>query len=170
MTARIVLKRFVPNLFVITLAFLLLSSCATTPQVLSVTGADRAAGTVVLSTTAGTLQSLVVDFEQSGRIAAQSCKAWGYNGARALGGYQRACNETSFTGSGECIVYRYNYTYQCAGSPTATLNVTNTESPTQNKQNGAQLVEDLNQLQRLHDAGTLSDEEFNGAKRRLLGL
>ena len=35
---------------------------------------------------------------------------------------------------------------------------------------GANLVEDLNRLQELYEQGVLNEEEFNAAKRRLLGL
>ena len=46
-----------------------------------------------------------------------------------------------------------------------------TNSTTKAEQDrGTSLVENLNRLTELHETGVLSDEEFNAAKRRLLGL
>ncbi len=41
---------------------------------------------------------------------------------------------------------------------------------TNSQSRGSSLVEDLNRLQEFYDQGILNDEEFNAAKRRLLGL
>lgn len=47
---------------------------------------------------------------------------------------------------------------------------TSPEPAIQSETRAANLVEDLAKLQDLHDQGVLDDEEFNAAKRRLLGL
>jgi hypothetical protein len=56
--------------------------------------------------------------------------------------------------------------------PAETITVETLNAPTEIAPalEGAGLVEDLIKLQELYDQGILNDEEFNAAKRRLLGL
>ena len=69
-----------------------------------------------------------------------------------------------------CTINRYTYTYQCTGSPSTNVNVNNSRANSRNENSGASLVDNLIQLQELYDNGTLSEEEFTAAKRRLLEI
>jgi hypothetical protein len=160
------------RLGIIVIASILLAGCETTPKILITRDADRAAGTVTLSTTAGGLEIWSVNWEESNKVATQSCRGWGYSDATPLGSYKSSCAEVSTSNyrTGECIVYRYDYTYQCLGGPTSNVNIINSDSQSQSSSRGLELVESLNRLEKLYNDGLLSEEEFNAAKRRLLGL
>ena len=149
-----------------------LQACETAPKVLSISEVNRDAGNVKLTTTVGGLRTLVVDWEGSESVARRSCQSWGYNGAQRLDNRIRTCESigTSEAFEGQCNVYRYTYTYQCTGSPTSNVQINNSSPLDQNRNLGESLVDDLKQIQELYDSGVLSDEEFNAAKRRLLGI
>ena len=157
--------------FIILLSLL---SCASwrTQTVLSLSDADRASGTVKLTTTIGSFKSFAIDWDNSGLVASRSCQNWGYSGAQRFDDRIRTCTRmaTSDAFAGQCTVYRYTYTYQCTGSPSSNVNINDSSSSDRNRNSGEALVDDLKQLQELYDSGVLSDEEFNAAKRRLLGI
>ena len=149
---------------------LFLQTCATSPKVLSLSEANRAAGNVKLTTTVGGLRSLVVDWDNSELVARRACQNWGYSGTQVLDQRIRTCDRMGTNEfEGTCITDRYTYTYQCTGSPTSNVNINNSSSD-RNGNSGETLVGDLKQLQELYDSGALSDEEFSAAKRRLLGI
>ena len=149
-----------------------LQACETAPKVLSISEVNRDAGNVKLTTTVGGLRTLVVDWEGSESVARRSCQNWGYNGAQRLDNRIRTCEDigTSEAFEGQCLTYRYTYTYQCTGSPKSRVQIDSSSALDQNRSSGEALVDDLRQIQELYDSGVLSDEEFNAAKRRLLGI
>ena len=149
-----------------------LQACETAPKVLSISEVNRDAGNVKLTTTVGSLRKLVVDWDGSEIVARRSCQNWGYRGAQRLDNSIRTCESigTSEAFEGQCNVYRYTYTYQCTGSPTSNVQINNSSPLDQNRNLGESLVDDLKQIQELYDSGALSAEEFNAAKRRLLGI
>lgn len=92
-------------------AIFLLSSCETVPITGVPTGGSRADGTVILSYEHGVFQNVELQANETTRIAANRCQAWGYNNASSFGGGIRTC--TSQGNDGTCYRFRVDITYQC---------------------------------------------------------
>ena len=56
---------------------------------------------------------------QADAVAAQKCRAWGYDGAEAFGAITQQCTSIQYTGFGPvCQEMRAEVQYQCTGSIT----------------------------------------------------
>jgi hypothetical protein len=156
---------------VVFIILLAVQSCATAPKTLRLAEVNRSEGTVKLSTTVGGLRSLVVDWPSTNVVAQNACRNWGYSSASRLEQREYECAKM---GTGEfqntCTTDKFTYTYQCTGSPTSNVNLNNERSMPTDQRSSDTLVGQLQSLDELYRSGVLTEEEFNSAKRSLLGL
>ena len=97
------------NFFILTLAALALSGCATQKD-WAATGGSKSDGTIKLSYEVGLFQVAEVSEAQAISLAKRRCSVWGYTGAEAFGGSTKACNQAS---GGSCNSWLITKEYQC---------------------------------------------------------
>jgi len=95
---------------VLMICVLSIAGCAT-PKTLLPIGGSRADGVINMAYDVGILESPVVDYNAAQVLAENGCKAWGYSGARPLGGSQSSCIKPK--GDGGCLENRVTVPYQC---------------------------------------------------------
>ena len=84
--------------------------------------------------------------------------------------YGRQAHITECVGKARAAQAAQRNTSQSTQRSNSTIPQRTNSTRNANQDRGTSLVENLNRLTELHESGVLSDEEFNAAKRRLLGL
>jgi len=96
------------------LSLLFMASACVTQKEWSPIGGSRADGVVVLSYSHGNMEIPNVAEDQAVTMAGNSCKSWGYTGAKPFGGETKRCTAPTFGG---CNYWQVERQYQCTGQP-----------------------------------------------------